>query len=76
MYGNIRFHSGMQLGGRIRDPNTYATLLFIIHEGGDGPTLVGMGPSLPINTDSSMANAEMVGGAWDSVEGRRHCSKS
>ena len=51
---------------------TYSVLLLIEHEGSDGPPLVGTGPGLSMNTDGSMANAEMVGGTWDSVEGGRH----
>ena len=51
---------------------TYTVFFSIKHEGGDGPTLISSSPSLASNTDSSMANAEMVGGARDGVEGRRH----
>ena len=51
-------------------------LLFIVHEGGDGTALVSAGPSLPMNADGSTTNAKMVGGTQDSMEGRRHCSKS
>ena len=56
-------------GGR-----TY-TVLLIEHKWGDGLTLVGAGPSLSTNADSGMANAEMVGSARDSAEGRRHCDR-
>ena len=47
-------------------------LLLVEHEGSNGLTLIGMGPSLSTNADSSAANAETVGGARDGVEGRRH----
>ena len=54
---------------------TYTVFFFIEHEGSDGLTLVGMDPSLSSNTDSSTANAKLVGSARDGVEGRRHCVK-
>ena len=49
--------------------------LFIKHEGGNGPTHIGTGSSLPMDMDSSMADAEMVGGTRDGAEGRRHDKK-
>ena len=51
---------------------TYSVFLFIEHEGGDGLSLVGTRPSLSTNMDSSMANAEVIGGSQNGVEGRRH----
>ena len=39
--------------GMARTVGTYTVLLFIIHEGGNGPTLVGMGPGeLPLSWQS------------------------
>ena len=55
---------------------TYSVFLFIEHKGGDGLTLVSMGPGLSTNMDSRTADAKMVGGARDSTEGRRHLSRS
>ena len=51
---------------------TYMVFFLIEHEGGDSPTLVSSSPSLASNTDSSTADAEMVGGAGNGMEGRRH----
>ena len=47
--------------------------LLIKHERSNGPTLIGTGPSLSMNMDSGIANAEVVGGAGDGLERRRHC---
>ena len=47
--------------------------LFIKHEGSDGPTLIGVGPGLATNTDSGTTDAEVIGGARNSSERRRHC---
>ena len=55
---------------------TYSVFLLIIHERSNGPTLVGTGSGLSTNTNSSTANAEMVSGARDSTEGRRHLVRS
>ena len=51
---------------------TYAVFLFIEHEGGNGTTLVSVVPSLSMNADGSMANAEMVDSARDGTERGRH----
>ena len=51
---------------------TYSVLLFVKHERGYGPTLIGAGPCLSMNMDSSTANAEVIGGARDSAKRRRH----
>ena len=51
---------------------THSVFLLIEHKGGNSPTLVGTGPSLSMDVDSSMANAEMVGDAGNSMERRRH----
>ena len=51
---------------------TYTILLLIEHEGSDSPTLVGAGTSLSADTNGSMANAEVIGGTGNGVEGRRH----
>ena len=51
---------------------TYTVLLFVVHERSNGPTLIGTGPSLSMNADSSVANAKMVGGTRNGAEGRRH----
>ena len=55
---------------------TYVVLLFVVHEGSDGLTLIGTGPSLSTNMDSSTANAEVIGSTRNSMEGGRHLSKS
>ena len=51
---------------------TYSIFLFIKHEGGNSLTLIGMNSCLSMNMDSGAANAEIIGGTWNSVEGRRH----
>ena len=55
-----------------KDKGTYIILFFIIHEGGNGPTLVGVRPGLSTNTDGGTVNAEVVGSSRDSAEGGRH----
>ena len=52
--------------------NTYLIFLFIKHEESNSPTLIGTGSSLSMNMDGSMANAEVISGARNGVEGRRH----
>ena len=47
-------------------------LLLIVHEGGNGLTLIGTGSSLSMNVDSGMPNAEMVDSTGNGVERRRH----
>ena len=54
---------------------TYTILLLIVHEGSNGPTLIGMRPSLSMNTDGSMANAKMVNSTRDGVTNARHCNQ-
>ena len=51
----------------------HLVLFLIKHERGNGLTLVGMRPSLPMSADGSTADAEVIGGAGDSSEGGRHC---
>ena len=51
---------------------TYTVFLFIEHEGGYGPTSVHMIAGLTMDTDSGMANAEMIDSARDSTGRRRH----
>ena len=55
---------------------TYTVFLLIVHKRGNGSTLVGTGPSLSTNLNGGMTDAEMVGGARNSAEGRRHLSRS
>ena len=47
-------------------------LLLIVHEGGNGPTLIGMGPSLSTKADYGTANAEVIDGTGNGAERRRH----
>ena len=51
---------------------TYTILLFIVHEGSNGPTSVGAITGLTMNMDSSVANAEVVDGTGNSARRRRH----
>ena len=44
---------------------TYSILLFIVYEGGDGLTLVGMEPGLSMNLNGSAAYPQMVDRARD-----------
>ena len=46
---------------------TYLVFLFIVHEGGDGPTLVGAGSSLATDLNGGMAYPQMVDGARNNV---------
>ena len=46
--------------------------LLIEHEGSNIPTLIVTGSGLSTNADGSTANAEMVSGTRNGVEGRRH----
>ena len=55
-----------------RGQGTYVVFLLIEHKRSNGLTLIGMGPSLSTNADGSIANAEMVNSAGDSMEGGRH----
>ena len=59
----------------MRTIGTYAVLLLVVHEGSNGLTLIGTGPSLSTNADGSMANAKMIGSTGNSVERRRHLVK-
>ena len=59
----------------MRTKRTYSVFLLIKHKGSNGPTLIGVGPGLSTDVDSSTANAEVVGGAGDSVERRRYCKE-
>ena len=52
--------------------STHLVFLLIEHKRSNGLTLIGTDPSLTMNTDSSAANAKVVGSSWDSVEGGRH----
>ena len=56
--------------------DTYLVFLFVEHEGGNGPTLIGVGSGLSMNMNSGMANAKMVSRAEDSSERRRHLRSS
>ena len=56
-----------------RASGTYAVLLFIVHEGGDGPTSISTIAGLTMNTDSSATNTKVVDGAGDGARRRRHC---
>ena len=60
----------------MRTEETYAVLLLVEHEGSDVLTLIGAGSGLSANTDGGAANTEMVGGARNSTERRRHCDVS
>ena len=51
---------------------TYTIFLLVVHEGSNGPPLIGTGPGLSMNADGSTANAEVVGGTRNGAEGRRH----
>ena len=46
--------------------------LLVEHKRSNGPTLIGAGPGLSMNTDGGAANAELIGSARDGTEGRRH----
>ena len=58
-----------------RRQGTYTILFLVVHERSNGPTLVGTGPGLSTNVDSSTANAEMIDGTRNGLEGGRHLSK-
>ena len=57
----VRTHVTMKRG-------TYSIFLFIVHEGGNGVALVGMGPGLLSNMDGGTSNPKMVGGTRNGVE--------
>ena len=52
---------------------TYSVLFFVKHEGGNGPTGVGTGPGLTMDSNSGAADAKMINGAGDSMRRGGHC---
>ena len=52
--------------------NTYTVPFLVEHERGNGPTSVSAIAGLATNTDSSLANTELVLSAEDSMGRRRH----